>query len=110
MCSSDLCRLAGDEFCIFFYGCSGKEEIRHYIERLQVRLKHTTIRLQENQEYSICISGGIAWYPEDGRSCEELLERADKAMYTVKKAEKGQFKEYEKRTGNEIQRDHIDCR
>lgn len=108
--SAVVCRLAGDEFCIFFYGCSGKEEIRHYIERLQVRLKHTTIRLQENQEYSICISGGIAWYPEDGRSCEELLERADKAMYTVKKAEKGQFKEYEKRTDNEIQRDHIDCR
>lgn len=94
--SALVCRLAGDEFCIFFHGCSGKEEIRHYIERLKVRLEYTTVQLEENKEYRICTSGGIAWYPDDGLSCEQLLERADEAMYAVKKAEKGQFWEYKR--------------
>ena len=32
------------------------------------------------------VSIGVARYPEDGRTAEELLLKADQAMYKVKKA------------------------
>ena len=41
------------------------------------------------------LSGGIAWYPDDGQDWETLKKYADFAMYQVKHAEKGRVQEFD---------------
>lgn len=41
------------------------------------------------------LSGGIAWYPDDGQDWETLKKYADFAMYQVKHAEKGRVEEFD---------------
>ena len=43
----------------------------------------------------ISLSGGIAWYPDDGQDWETLKKYADFAMYQVKHAEKGRVQEFD---------------
>lgn len=90
---SVLCRLAGDEFCMFFYGYDKKEEIRVYLKKLMEEMENTTILLPNEGAFPVQLSGGVAWYPEDGITCEDLLQSADLAMYKVKKSGKGAFGE-----------------
>lgn len=88
-----LCRLAGDEFCMFFYGYRSRDEIREHLEKLMKELERATILLPDKNEFSVHLSGGVAWYPEDGAEYEKLLQYADLAMYKVKKSGKGTFGE-----------------
>lgn len=41
------------------------------------------------------LSGGIAWYPDDGQDWETLKKYADFAMYQVKHADKGRVEEFD---------------
>ena len=41
------------------------------------------------------LSGGIAWYPDDGQDWETLKKYADFAMYQVKHSEKGRVEEFD---------------
>lgn len=84
-----LCRLAGDEFCMFFYGYEDRAEIKAYLENLMKELKNTTVLLPGNEEFPVYLSGGVAWYPQDGTDYEKLLQQADLAMYKVKRSGKG---------------------
>ena len=43
----------------------------------------------------ISISGGIAWYPENGRDLATLKKYADFAMYQVKHEAKGEMGEFD---------------
>lgn len=43
----------------------------------------------------ISLSGGIAWYPDDGQDWETLKKYADFAMYQVKHADKGRVQEFD---------------
>ena len=73
--SAVVCRLAGDEFCIFFYGCSAKKEIRHYIERLQVRLETYNDSVTGKPELLHLYFRWNAWYPEDGQVVKNYWNR-----------------------------------
>ena len=41
--------------------------------------------------HSLGMSMGIALYPDDGEVIEELVNKADAAMYSVKRADKNSF-------------------
>ncbi|MNC37799.1 Phytochrome-like protein cph2 [compost metagenome] len=45
----------------------------------------------KGQEFFITASAGIAVYPEDGESTEELIKNADLAMYASKEKGKNQY-------------------
>ena len=49
------------------------------------------INLPDGTATRIHVSGGIAWYPDDGTEMMELIKCADYAMYGIKKSEKGRF-------------------
>ena len=51
--------------------------------------------LPSGSDLHISISGGVAWYPEDGRDIETLKKYADFAMYQVKHSTKGQMKDFD---------------
>ena len=87
-------RLSGDEFLLLFYGYRSKEQVREKIQVLGRAMQQSVAVLPSGSELRISISGGIAWYPEDGRELEMLKRYADFAMYQVKHSTKGRVQEF----------------
>ena len=87
-----LCRLGGDEFVIFLNDVDS-----HGAEALAQRILETIARpfLGDDISFSVGCSIGIALYPEDGRSLDELIKCADTAMYLVKERGRGSFRFYQ---------------
>lgn len=80
---SDLVvRLGGDEFCIVADAMSDEEEVRGLCEKI-VRTIAEPYVLGEDRGL-ISVSIGVAFYPRDGKTHEELIHHADLAMYHAK--------------------------
>ncbi len=65
-------RLSGDEFLLLFYGYPGREQLREKLEALTRAMQQAVVVLPSGSDLHISISGGVAWYPEDGRDIETL--------------------------------------
>ncbi len=83
-CSSSdtLYRLGGDEFAVII---EGNNSIAHLTEMAQRALStlNEPFRVQQTDIF-VTSSVGIALYPLDGQSTEDLLKKADTAMYHAK--------------------------
>ena len=88
-------RLSGDEFMVLFYGYDSRAQLRRDLNNLQSRLRHASIVLPNGDSFAISISGGVAWYPEDGRDLVTLKKYADFAMYQVKRSHTGDMQEFD---------------
>ena len=81
-------RIGGDEFFIF---------LRNVVEISQIEKKAQEILdivSRAGEDYSEAESSGsigIALYPGDGRTIEELYSRADEALYVAKRDGKNQY-------------------
>ncbi|MCX2896705.1 putative bifunctional diguanylate cyclase/phosphodiesterase [Pseudomonas mandelii] len=76
-----VARFGGDEFCILI-GLHDREEARHMAQRIMTKMKEP-IELS-GRRMVMTTSIGISVFPEDGRTCEELLKNADLALYQSK--------------------------
>jgi diguanylate cyclase (GGDEF)-like protein/PAS domain S-box-containing protein len=81
--SDMLCRLGGDEFAMLVPGVDATLA-RHKAWRL-VRCLEESFQV-EGLSLEVEASVGIAFFPDHGESDEGLLQRADVAMYTAKRA------------------------
>ena len=88
-------RLSGDEFLVLFHGYRSRDEVREKIDRLTNAMQQSVALLPSGNALHISLSGGIAWYPDDGQDWETLKKYADFAMYQVKHAEKGRVEEFD---------------
>ncbi|WP_172600144.1 EAL domain-containing protein [Sulfuricystis multivorans] len=95
-----LARLSGDEFVVIASD-SGKAAVR-IAERVAQALAHPINA--GRQEFGISASIGIAIFPEDGKSSEELLKAADIAMYRAKGGGGGGYRFYRAEMGEELAR------
>jgi diguanylate cyclase (GGDEF)-like protein len=77
-----VARAGGDEFLLLLRDVSSLEEIERLVNRWIESLAESC-RLQEN-ELHVSSSIGIARFPVDGGTGEDLLARADEAMYHAK--------------------------
>ncbi len=89
---SQVYRLGGDEFIIHTDGSKSLEEVIDC-------LKELVIWIQEHQiidglEQRLTISTGIAQYPLDAIVVDELMMKADLAMYESKKSGKNRYSCY----------------
>ena len=101
-----LCaRVSGDEFNILFCGYDSREAVQRAIDRLVSGLENSHFNLPDGQATRIHVSGGIAWYPEDGTELMELIKCADFAMYQMKRNEKGRFGVFERTQYNQTEGD-----
>jgi diguanylate cyclase (GGDEF)-like protein len=75
-------RLGGDEFVVLLGSINQSGDVRLVAENLLKRFHHI-FRLND-RDFVITASLGIALYPEDGESADELLRNADTAMYHAK--------------------------
>jgi diguanylate cyclase len=77
-----LARLGGDEFTVLLSTIAQNEDAATVAERIRLSLAES---LDINdQELFTTTSIGIAIFPEDGETAEELLKNADLAMYYAK--------------------------
>ncbi|HUO44786.1 MAG TPA: diguanylate cyclase [Burkholderiales bacterium] len=80
--SDTVARLGGDEFVIVLENLHGSNEALRIADKL---LSEAVKPLQlDPGPVQVGLSIGIAFYPQNGTSSEELLKRADQAMYTAK--------------------------
>jgi diguanylate cyclase (GGDEF)-like protein len=83
-----LARVGGDEFLALQSGAATVDgEALRLGERLIQAASERAIF--DGRSVSVGASVGIAAYPNDAKTAEELLERADQAMYASKRAGKG---------------------
>lgn len=81
---SDLVgRYAGDEFVIILPDCHLPEAIK-IAERLRNDLKAEKLSLPDDKFLPLTISIGISAFPVHGRKAQELIGRADRALYEAK--------------------------
>jgi diguanylate cyclase (GGDEF)-like protein len=79
-----LARLGGDEFAILLPHTSG-EQARTVAEQLLAAIRAHTMAI-EGRPVSVSASIGVALFPDDGHSVEQVLAGADVAMYRAKAA------------------------
>ena len=75
-----VARNGGDEFCLVWYDC----------EKSRAVMRADELRLAIGREFAgeavaITASIGVAAFPHDAQTAENLLEAADKAMYEAKR-------------------------
>jgi diguanylate cyclase (GGDEF)-like protein/PAS domain S-box-containing protein len=78
-----VARLGGDEFTVLLEGVEAESRVSAVADRIRSELNRP-FPLAEREVY-VSASIGIAVFPRDGDSGEELLKRSDVAMYQAKK-------------------------
>jgi len=77
-----VARLGGDEFAVVISKTGSQSEASHHAQNICDQLRAPIFL--GNHEIRISASIGIARYPHDGTTVDELLSRADLAMYRAK--------------------------
>jgi diguanylate cyclase (GGDEF)-like protein len=89
-----VARIGGDEFVVLSDHIEDEHDVRIAAARILSEIAEPIVlRLRESDSVTINITGslGISICPRDGISLQQLVERADDAMYQVKKTGKGTF-------------------
>lgn len=85
-------RLGGDEFVVVLSGFASQTNVPHIAQKI---LKNLAVPyLLEGHELILSGSLGVALYPQDGVTAEDLMRNADMAMYAAKGARGDSFKFY----------------
>ncbi|RMX08610.1 EAL domain-containing protein [Corticibacter populi] len=96
-----LTRIGGDEFVVLLHNTE-RSAASATARRLLGILEQPVIHQQ--QRLSLGMSIGIALFPSDGRSAEDLLKHADIAMYSAKRAGGNNFAFYHPDMSRDIER------
>ena len=79
-----VARLGGDEFIVLVPDLESRQQAgevaQWLVERFQTPLRTSTM------QFHMGLSVGIALFPQDGRTFDELMQSADTAMYAAKEA------------------------
>ncbi|MDN5352154.1 MAG: diguanylate cyclase [Clostridiales bacterium] len=88
-----VARLSGDEFAVLIENRDGTEDIKVTLEKLVNYFDEKVIvdKFVLDLTYSI----GISCFPDNGSDLETLLDKADKALYHVKKNGKAGYAFYD---------------
>lgn len=88
--SDTIARIGGDEFVLLLENTSDKNVIMTISEAVIETLNRAFF--VNNEVVNISCSIGISIYPDDGTTTDELLAKADRAMYKAKESGRGTYK------------------
>ena len=89
-CSDSLLRLGGDEFVAIVPGIRQLQELVGVVEKIIDSVRPPIF--SANHKILLTCSIGISVYPDSATTGDELLKRADVAMYASKHAGRDQYK------------------
>ncbi len=84
-----IARMGGDEFAVIVPGCDDEKSISHLCERIIASAIQPVV--VDRMEHTIGASIGVALFPDDGQKVDELIMKADSAMYRAKEAGRSRF-------------------
>ncbi len=90
-----IARYGGEEFAIIFPNIEGEASLKA-IEEIRKAVENSFYASKDTNEF-LTISVGVANYPKDGRTAEEMIEHADTAMYVAKNGGRNQSVLYSKK-------------
>jgi diguanylate cyclase (GGDEF)-like protein/PAS domain S-box-containing protein len=96
-----VARLGGDEFAVLLLSAPGREEVERIARRLASDV--AAIRVIEGTPVVVGASIGIAMAPGDAGEPDELLKRADLALYRAKGEAKGSYRFFEPEMDVQVQ-------
>jgi len=85
-------RIGGDEFAVLLPG-AGESDAERLAERIIRGISQIPFRF-ESQNLRLTTSLGVALYPQHAQGAEELVSRADTAMYQAKESGKNAWRVY----------------
>lgn len=85
-------RIGGDEFVILLCNIGSRKNMESRIKKLHEKLRE--IRMEGMGEYTFTFSAGIAFAPQDGDTFMELYQKADFALYQVKRSGRDGYRIY----------------
>jgi diguanylate cyclase (GGDEF)-like protein len=80
--SGQACRYGGDEFVAYLLG-TGKDEAKTLGEEIRAEVKDKPFE-KDSVTVRVSISIGVATFPEDGKTLDEITKCADEALYRAK--------------------------
>ena len=86
-----VARYGGEEFALLMIN-TGKTHALAVLERLRVDVQEYPFRHRDIQPAGrLTVSAGLASFPEDGSTYEELMRKADDALYEAKRSGRNQI-------------------
>lgn len=98
--SDTVARIGGDEFAVVLPALASSRDAGLVATNLTTALARP-FEIDGQKVYAGA-SVGIALFPDDGRSAEELLKRADTAMYRAKERGRGRYAFFRQSMGLEV--------
>lgn len=89
-----IVRYGGEEF-LAIVSQTNSEKVYELGNHLRLAVQACSLQDITSDESTITVSIGIAMYPTDGRSIDEVIKRADEAMYKVKQTTRNNVCLYE---------------
>lgn len=80
-----VCRYGGEEFVMLLPGLPGQAILRR-AEELREAIRDLIVRFHGETLARITISCGVSAFPEQGRTCADLIDAADHALYRAKQS------------------------
>lgn len=97
-----IARLGGDEFAIILDRFDTGQDVGRIANRLITSLQKPWII--NGREFTTTSSIGISIYPNDGGTMEQLITKADQALYLSKEKGRNQYHFYTSELASEIER------
>jgi diguanylate cyclase (GGDEF)-like protein len=78
-------RWGGEEFVVAFSG-EGVDTAREMLMRVLIELRQMSFADDHGEPFGTSFSAGVALFPDDGYTLEELIRAADRRLYAAKEA------------------------
>ncbi len=91
-------RLGGDEFIVLLSAIDHAEAVAGIAESLIAAIAKPY--LIDGHELAVTLSMGISFYPDDGKTPEDLIKKADTAMYKAKEAGRNTYQFFTQHMGD----------
>lgn len=86
-----VCRLGGDEFCVYLGGHVSKELVRAKAEKINESFRINYPKAN-GEIIRVSASIGVAFMPENGRDYDSIYKAADHALYAAKESGRDCYK------------------
>ncbi len=96
-------RIGGGMFLLVLEGIADETDLRGVLRAIRTKLEWAWENSAESQKTHVTCSMGVARYPIDARSYEELFMQADKALYIAREKGHNRYVIYDVKKHGEVQ-------